>query len=222
MPRKVRWLDDERIVFLRSMDGTSRKEIWRRFNERYEESIPYTTMVQRLQKLGVSAPDSHFKRGHDPWNKGMSRDEYRKHFTDSEWEEMTGRVLNAPHKRNKIGDVKVIKGKSGPEPWIVVRTGEKLKTMETLQQLDRFIWEKKVGKIPETYCIVHLNYNALDCRLENLALIKKSWLGNYSRWMRSEFPEINKTTIMVLTLQDALKASESKGVQTWQRTQQST
>lgn len=204
-------LNEERIQFLRSQDNVPRKEVWQRFNERYSENIPYTTMVQWLQKLGVTAPDSHFSSGHQPWNKGMDRDEYRTHFTDEQWEETIGRVLNAEHHRNKIGDVKVIRGSKGnPEPWIVVRTGTSLTTYQKLKQLDRFIWEKRCGKIPEDCMIVHLNHNSLDCTMDNLAMIKKSWLGTFMHWMRSENPEINKTTIQWLTLRDALRESEAR------------
>lgn len=205
MAPKTRYLTPDRIEWLKKQDGVPRKTVCEMFNVRYGTNMPYRTMVYHLGRLGVKAPDSHFQKGHDPWNRGMERDEFRTHFTDEEWEEMTGRVLNAPHKRNKVGDVKLINGKSGKEPWIVVRTGHGLTTYETLKQLDRFIWEQRVGKIPDDYCIIHLNYNSLDCTPGNLAIIPKTWFLTFTHWMRSEDPEINRTTILWLTLRDAMR-----------------
>lgn len=76
-------------------------------------------------------------------------------------------------------------------------------------QLDRFIWEKKVGKIPDDHVVIHLNYNALDCTIDNLAIIPKAWFLTFTHWMRSEDPDINRATIMWLTLRDALRVSEA-------------
>lgn len=209
MMKTSKYMNEERIAWLKTQNNIPRKVIQQKFNERYSVDIPYRTMVWWLTKLGVSAPDSHFVSGHEPWNKGMDRDEYRTHFTDEQWEETIGRVLNAEHHRNKIGDVKVIRDSHGNrEPWIVVRTGKGLTTYQKIEKLDRFIWEKRCGQIPDDCMVVHLNHNSLDCTADNLALIKKAWLGTFMYWMRSSDSEINKTTIMWLSLKDALKAQE--------------
>ena len=207
--RTSRYLNEERIQFLMDMDGVPRKDVWQMFNEKYGADIPYRTLIYHMRRLGIKAPDSHFEKGHSPWNKGMERDEYRTHFNDEEWEETIGRVLNAPHHRNKIGDVKIIKNSHGvPEPWIVVRLGKNLTTYQKLQKLDRFIWEHKCGEIPDGWVIIHLNYNTLDCTIDNLAIIRKKWFLEYTRWMRSDHPEINKTTIKWLALRDVLEEKE--------------
>lgn len=205
MMKTSKYLTSERREWLKTQNGVPRKEVQRRFKEKYGLDIPYRTLIFHLSKMGVTSPDSHFKKEHTPWNKGINYDEFRSHFSDDEWTEMCGRVLNAPHHRNKIGDVKLIKSKSGLEPWIVYRTGKGLSTYQTLTQLDRFIWEKKVGPIPNDYVVIHLNYNSLDCTMDNLAIIKKKWFFEFTHWMRSMDPEINKTTIKWLTLRDALQ-----------------
>lgn len=206
---RFKQLTKEHVQFLKSYDGVPRKDILRKFNEKYSENIPYTTMVQWLQKLGVTAPDSHFSKGHSPWNKGMDVEVYRAHFTDEQWEETIGRVLNAPHHRNKVGDIKYIKDRhDNLQPWIVVRTGKGLTTYQKIKQLDRYIWEKEYGEIPEGYILIHLNHDPLDCSIENLAIIKNGWVGQFMYWMRSENADINRTIIKWLELKDVLEKSK--------------
>lgn len=40
----------------------------------------------------------------------------------------------------------------------------------------RLVWQQKYGKIPEGSCLIFLNGNRQDCRIENLMLIKRSIL----------------------------------------------
>lgn len=197
----------DQIEFLKTLGGLSRKEQRDIFDAKYGTTNNYYTFKWHMQKLGIeSSGDCNFKSGHTPWNKGMSVEEYRTHFTDDEWYEMTHRVLDAPRKRVKVGDVILINDVHGyTHPWIYIRTDDKLKTYDKIKELDRFIWEKKVGPIPKGHCIFHLNHNHFDCHIENLACIPLGYICVLTRYMRSESPEVNRTTIKYLELCNAIK-----------------
>ena len=114
--------------------------------------------------------DSHFQKGHKPWNTGMKGI----HFSpESEFKpghkpantKFDGCVTTRLHKRSGIS-------------YKYIRISE-----SKWQLYHRYIWEKHNGPVPPAHIIGFKNGDSLDCRIENLYCmgkndnVRRNWNG---------------------------------------------
>lgn len=81
-------------------------------------------------------------------------------------------------------------------------------------QKSRVIWEQKNGKIPKGYKIIHLDGNALNDDIDNLACISNEELGGLRHYgKKSNNVELTKTQILTVRLKNAIKNKRGKSCQ---------
>ena len=132
---------------------------------------------KRCKELGLSdiiqkkIEDSYFKKGHTPFNKGLSLSEYM-----------------APDKIERTKKTRFKKGKKPPNTlplWSEsIRTDTsgrqyiyiKVPGRRKLIEKHIWLWEKHHGKVPEGFNVVFRNGNSLDVKIENLECISNSEL----------------------------------------------
>lgn len=194
-------LTTEQLRFLKSLGGIKRKDALNMFNKEYSLDINLHTFKAWMLKLNIPASgDGRFDGSQKPWAKGISKKEFWERYSQESKEKLLNPMREA-NKTAKVGDVHI---KSGT-PYITISLNYSLPFDKRRKQLDRFIWEKHNGDIPSDSMIIHLNGNRLDCTMQNLAMVKKSWRPYLLRYVHSTDPEINKTAIKICELQDLLK-----------------
>lgn len=113
-------------------------------------------------KKGIRvSPETEFKEGHIPWNKGL------KGLRMSPATEFKKGHL--PHNTKCDGFISIRLHK---------RTNTKYKYIRIIQgtwkQYHHYLWEKEHGPIPQNHILRFRNGNTLDCRIENLELISRA------------------------------------------------
>lgn len=87
--------------------------------------------------------------------------------------------------------------------YLVIKTGDSWKDWMKYQ---RYVYEQAYGKLPEDYSVVFLDGNNRNFDLSNLVAVPRKYVVYMnSNKLRSENPEITKTSIMWCELYDALK-----------------
>lgn len=198
-------LTDVQIDFIRGLDGKPRKEAVSAFNLAYGLCVPLNTFKTWAQRLRVKASGTgRFDGTQVPWAKGLGKEQFWERYS----EESKQKMLSAPREANKtakIGDVHIKAG----IPYITISLDYSKPFDQRRVPLRRAVWEKHYGEIPPDKMVIHLNGNALDCRIENLVIIPKKYRPTVLRHMRSDNPEINKATIKYCELMELIK--ELKG-----------
>lgn len=154
----------------------------------------------RCIKLGLKLPkeikiarNNYFSKGHEPANKGKKQVEF-----------MTPEAIEK---------TKATRFKKGQKPHntlpgifiVTIRTdykrGTKAKYIKLgdmkYQELHRYNWEKKYGKVPKGMCIAFKDRNSLNCNIENLELITRE--ENMRRNTINRYPMEIKTSIRTLS-----------------------
>lgn len=201
---KFKELTNEQIDYMKKQSGMYRKDAWKNFNERFSVNLKFNTFKSWIVRIGVPASgDGRFTTDSPRWQKGLTKEEFKSHYTEKSWSALLD-PMKESNKTRKVGDVIVIDGK----PWIVTSLEYGKRFDQRREPLDRYIWEKHYGKIPGDSMLIHLNHNQLDCTLGNMAVVPKMYRAVLLRHMKSEFPEINKTTIKYLDLISEMKKEE--------------
>lgn len=87
--------------------------------------------------------------------------------------------------------------------WIKVKGKFKL--------LHRYLWEQAFGEIPNGKIVCFLDHNSMNCKIDNLILLPKqicSVMNAQGLWTKN--PEINKSTMIRLTLNQKIRECEDK------------
>lgn len=155
-PEQIKWLTENRRGF--NFDVTTEK-MNKRFGTNYKVSQVRGWCHAHHLPNGM---DMKFQKGHVSFNKG------RKGFYAPGCEKGWFKKGHRPH--NSVGvDTEVI----NDDGYIKVKIAEP----DKWELKHRLVWQKKYGKIPEGSCLIFLNGNRKDCRIENLMLIKRSILS---------------------------------------------
>jgi len=108
-------------------------------------------------------------QGHKGWNKGMSKEEMHKHYTNGF---SNGRYTHP------VGTIKIINKKGqGMRNWIKIQ-----ETPAKWMLYARYIWEKHNGKIPKGYVIHHIDGNPINDEPSNLkAMLPKDHISMHMK-----------------------------------------
>ena len=155
-PEQIKWLTENRCGF--NFDVTTEK-MNEHFGTDYKVSQVRCWCHAHHLPCGV---DMKFKKGNVSFNKG------RKGFYAPGCEKGWFKKGHRPHNSVCV-DTEVI----NDDGYIKVKIAEPNKW----ELKHRLVWQKKYGKIPEDSCLIFLNGNRKDCRIENLMLIKRSILS---------------------------------------------
>lgn len=155
-PEQIKWLTENRIGF--NFDVTTEK-MNKRFGTNYKVSQVRGWCHAHHLPNGM---DMKFPKGHVSFNKG------RKGFYAPGCEKGWFKKGHRPHNSVCV-DTEVI----NDDGYIKVKIAEP----DKWELKHRLVWQKKYGKIPEGSCLIFLNGNRKDCRIENLMLIKRSILS---------------------------------------------
>ena len=162
----------------------SRKELTERFNNRFGTNRTVAGIKAFCNSRGYnSSNDGKFQKGNVSWQTGLSKEEFRAHYTEDSFRRLIERAVQGNRTR-KIGDEIVIDG----QPWVVVSLEPKVPFCERRQPKRRVVWERLHGEIPKDHCIVCLDGNPMNCEPSNLycmpirfrPLLSKNkwWFGN--------------------------------------------
>ena len=155
-PEEIEWLTENRRGF--NFDVTTEK-MNKRFGTNYKVSQVRGWCHAHHLPNGM---DMKFPKGHVSFNKG------RKGWCAPGCEKGWFKKGHRPY--NSFGvDTEVI----NDDGYIKVKIAEP----DVWELKHRLVWQKKYGKIPEGSCLIFLNGNRKDCRIENLMLIKRSILA---------------------------------------------
>ena len=139
----------------------------------------YFVSVGRYCSAHPKSVATRFKKGNEPFNKGMRLEE----FMSAEGIERSSRTRfkkgQAPHNLRPVGYERIDK-KDG-YVFIKVEMGRKMVLKH------RWVWEQAHGKIPKGYIVTFIDGNRQNCELENLKLM--SVYENGLRHFLNESPE---------------------------------
>ena len=142
----------------------SRSELAAAFNKRFGTAKSVRAIKSYCNARGWGAKtNGKFKRGNVSWQKGLSTEEFKAHYTQESYRRMRQKVADA-NKTKSIGDEIVIDG----EPWVVASLDYSKPYYERRVPKRRYVWEQAYGAIPKDHCIINLDRDHLNCKLENL------------------------------------------------------
>ncbi len=114
----------------------------------------------------------YFKKGHNSFNKGRKQTEYMSAEAIKRTAKTRFKKGNIPpNAKEKDGVIVIRKGHTGrnerPSKWIRLSLGK-------WQELSRYTWEKKYGKIKKGMIITFKDGNPLNCTLKNMEMISRA------------------------------------------------
>lgn len=180
----------------------SRKELTERFNREFGTNRSVSGIKAFCNSRGYnSSADGRFKKGDVSWQKGLSSEEFKSHYTEESFQRGIEGMRQA-NKTKKIGDEIIIAG----VPWIVTSLEYGVPFHERRQPKRRVVWEQLHGEIPKDHCIVCLDGDPMNCAPENLYCmpIRFRPIMAKNRWWSTN-PELTRTAIKWCELHYALK-----------------
>ena len=155
-PEQIKWLKENRRGY--NFDVTAQK-----FNEHFGTNFKISQVRGWCHAHHLPCGvDMKFKKGNISHNKG------RKGWYAPGCEKGWFKKGNRPHNTVSV-NTEVITD----DGYIKVKVAEP----DVWELKHRIVWQKKYGKVPEGSCLIFLNGNRQDCRIENLMLIKRSILS---------------------------------------------
>ncbi len=152
---------EEKIKYLRGIaPGTFRKEIWKKFNRKFNCNKSFSSIKNILNKFKISngiTDAGQFKKGSIPWNKGVKG---------------VCKSNSGSFKKGSIPWNKKLIGseRTNVEGYVEVKVAEPNKWK--LKQ--RIIYEKIYGKIPKGNLIIFADGNKQNFELNNLICVTKA------------------------------------------------
>jgi len=164
-------------------------------NERFDTSITGAQIKNYRSRAGLRCDrDTHFKPGHIPPNKG--RKGWCPEGCKKSWFGPGHRPVNTA----EVGAEAITR-----DGYIKVKVAEPNK-WELKHWL---VWEKVNGPVPKGYCIIFMNQNKTDCRLENLQLISRKVHAIMCKaHSYSEYQEVTAVGVQVAKLRQRLSELE--------------
>lgn len=147
------------------------------------------------------SPETEFKKGHQSFNKGMKQTEYLSADALEKAASTRFKKGHRPATYRPIGSTRI------------TRDGyREIKISTNKWRLEHLVvWEKEHGPLPAGHCVIHLNQDKLDNRLENLMLIPRAINSTMCHLhLYSTDPELTKTGIEYARFKQALSKVRQK------------
>ena len=159
---------EEQQEFLRvNAPQMSRKELSEKFNAKFGTNKSELAIKSYCNARGFnSSNDGRFKDGNRSWQTGLSKDEFRSHYTEESFNRLTHNMIES-NKTRRVGDEIIKRGL----PYIVISTDCSIPQDNRIQLKRRYVWEQANGKIPEDHMILQLDGDPFNCDLSNLACV---------------------------------------------------
>lgn len=182
----------------------SRKELTERFNREFGTSKSVLAIKSWCNMRGYNSSNTgRFEKGNVSWQTGLSKEEYKSHFTQESFERGLEKMLQS-NKTRKIGDEIVIAG----VPWIVTSLEYGIPFSDRRTPKRRVVWENHYGEIPKDCCIINLDGDPMNCDISNLYCLQKKYvplIGKNQWWFGNA--ELTLTAIKWCELQGAIKSA---------------
>lgn len=150
------------IEYLRKISpGRSNKEITEKFNERFNLNINSKAIASTRKRYNIkSGLDGRFKKGSDPWNKGMKG-------LQIGGVETQFKKGQKPINYKPIGSERITK-----DGYVEI----KIKDPNKWRTKHSIIWEKHNGKVPKGHVVIFGDGNPRNFDLDNLILVDRHQL----------------------------------------------
>lgn len=142
------------------------------------EEFKNSALSGRMVKGSTKGATTRFQKGDVPFTKGKKQIEYMSDDTIERTKETRFKKGIVPHNTKYDGAISIRRDKSERQyKWI--RTG-----LNDWIHLHRHLWEKHFGFIPDDMCVAFVDFNSMNCEIENLKLITKreNLERNRQRW----------------------------------------
>ena len=193
---------DKQEEFLREQcQGRTRKELTDLFNQEFRTNKTVLAIKSWCNNRGLhNGNTGRFAKGHISWQTGLSKNEYKKHFTKESFKRLINGLMDK--RIHKVGDTITRHGK----PYIITSTEPNVPFDERIIIKRRFVYEQSYGEIPEGHKIIQLDRDQMNCELDNLRCVPDKYIPvlNKNRWLAGN-KDITLAAIKWCKLFNALK-----------------
>jgi hypothetical protein len=120
---------------------------------------------------------SRFPKGHKPFNKGRSWDEYLPDGSRIKSLKTTFKSGHLPHNTKADGEISVRNSDGRQYKYIRI-------SLAKWVPLHVYLWEQKNGNIPDGMIVVFRDKNTMNCDLTNLELITREENMQRNSWIK--------------------------------------
>lgn len=147
----------------------SRVDLTAAFNRKFGTHKGVITIKSWCNARGYNAAsDGRFKDGDVTWQKGLSKEEFRSHYSEESFRKMIC-PMRETNIKYRIGDE--ITDHGTDDPYIVVSLDYSIDFHSRVIPKGRYVWEQEHGPVPEDHCVIYLDGDRKNCDLSNLACI---------------------------------------------------
>ena len=186
----------------------SRKELTAQFNAKFGTNKGLRAIKGYCNaRKWNSSEDGRYKVGNVSWQTGLSKEEFKSHYTETSFKQMTKNMIEA-NKTKKIGDEIVKNG----EPFVIVSIDYSLRHDKRRIPKRRYVWEQLYGEVPKDHCVICIDGNHWNCEPSNLYCMPKKYrtvLAHNNWWFKE--PELILTAIKWCDLFYAIKERSENG-----------
>lgn len=140
------------------------------FNSHFSSNRTEKSIASHCKTKGYRAgSDGRFTQGHDPWTKGLSREEIRSHFSE---EGLANRSRGLSCRSwHKVGDTIYRRINGKVYPYILISDDPAIPWKKRIYPKTRFVWEKEHGLVPDGHVIIPLDGDICNTDISNLRCI---------------------------------------------------
>lgn len=182
-----RYTLEEMEFFRNYIPGHTYKEIQEAFTENFKWEITLGQIKGYMANHKINnGLTRRFPKGHIPQNKG------RKGICAAGCEKGWFQKGHIPKSHRPVGSERISK-----DGYVEVKVEEP----NRWRLKHRVVWEKKFGPVPAGKCLIFLNSNKTDVRIENLMLIDRQVNARLNQsGLRYKDPDVTKTAVNVAEL----------------------
>ena len=169
----------EQLDFIARHPELTRKELTERINEKFNTNYSFSRIKGICYRNHfITGRNGRFD-GSYSWQKGLTSEEFKSHYTKSSYEKMTKNIVDK--RIYKIGDT-IIRHNT---PYIVISTEEHIPLDKRIERKNRYIYKQEYGSIPPKHKIINLDGNPYNLDINNLYCIPSKFIPliNKNHWL---------------------------------------